>query len=274
MISTPAVVSHMMSRNKTDQFQSHREQHKTQKNNPRETVIEIVDNISEPQWMKALETVNTKINQTRQAMVAVEKTRQEAKRITFDPNRESKIMEQIKVSTQQIFHSVQTIYQDLENIKAQFPHDPILHNAIRKYNTTVQDLFQTFKTGHINFSSYISSIDESVNAIWNENKVQKNEVQIYDKNVHKYQQITDLSHSIQELNMIFMEMSRMVQDQGTMLDRIEDHIIKTHDHIQSANNDNLAPAEQSSRNPFGCYCIGVLIFFIIILIIVIIFKFK
>jgi len=269
MISTPAVVSH----NITDPFQSYREQHKAQKNNPRETVIEILDkNGNDPTWMKALEGVNVKINQIKRAIVEVEKTRQEAKRVTFDPNQESKMMEEIKVDTQQIFNSVQTVYQDLEKIKTQFPHDKVLHNALKKYMMEIQSLFQTFKTGHAQFSSYISSIDESVNSIWNPEET--NVVQIHNNDGHRYQQISDLSQSIQELNMIFLDMSRMVQDQGTMLDRIEDHIIDTHDYIKTANDDQLAPAEKSTRNPYACYCISLLVFFICILIIVIIFKFK
>jgi len=81
--------------------------------------------------------------------------------------------------------------------------------------------------------------------------------------------------SIRELNQIFREMSILVVEQGTVLDRIDYNIEVTHQRVVAGNQELIKANEYSSKaSKKFWWCFGILLILIIILLAININKFQ
>ena len=85
------------------------------------------------------------------------------------------------------------------------------------------------------------------------------------------EEIVKIAKSIEELAGIFKELSAMVIDQGTVLDRIDYNMEQTIDHTKDGM-EQLKKAEDHQKNSLSIKCIILLCFLIFLLVVVLIFK--
>ncbi len=86
-------------------------------------------------------------------------------------------------------------------------------------------------------------------------------------------EIVKIDKSIEELASIFNQLSAMVIDQGTVLDRIDYNMEQTIDNTREGIG-QLKQAEDHQKNSLSVKCIIVLCVLIFILVLVMIFKHK
>ncbi len=87
------------------------------------------------------------------------------------------------------------------------------------------------------------------------------------------QVITDIAKSVQEIASLFQEISQLVNEQGTILDRIDYNIENTLENVKKGNV-QLRKADQHSKSSKTVYIISCLLIIVIILIIVISLKYN
>lgn len=90
--------------------------------------------------------------------------------------------------------------------------------------------------------------------------------------IRRDKELREILHSITELQEIFGELSQLVIEQGTLLDRIDYNIDTTHE-LLVASNKNLESAESWQKCTCPTLCIMLLLFLIGGIALVLIIKF-
>lgn len=85
--------------------------------------------------------------------------------------------------------------------------------------------------------------------------------------------INALVNNLNELAMIFKDLSALVLEQGSVLDRIDFNIQQTAMHTEKAL-EQLKIADERQRSSRSAYCIMLLVIFIAVLALIAIFKFT
>lgn len=87
------------------------------------------------------------------------------------------------------------------------------------------------------------------------------------------EEITNIAKSIEELAAIFKELSAMVIDQGTILDRIDYNMEMTVEYAKEGIQE-LVKAEEHQKNSLSVKCIIFLCVLIFIMVVILIMKHK
>ena len=87
------------------------------------------------------------------------------------------------------------------------------------------------------------------------------------------EEINKLVTSINGLTKIYKEMSELVLEQGTLIDRIDYNIDKTMEHTQKGV-EHLRKAEKKQSSPCADRCIQILVGVIVLLILILGFKYA
>lgn len=204
----------------------------------------------------------------------------------------------IDVTTQeitQLFHQCQRCIQGIQSKSSHAPKSEklIIRNVVSTLASQLQDLSQTFKKGQSMYlkrmknredreKEYFSNDFNPSNAFMQEDE---NFEELYDKGFttaqlamveeneqfvrKREEEISHIVQSIGDLNMIFKDLSIMIIDQGTILDRIDYNVEQASVQVEQGFQ-QLQKAERHQKKNKKMMCILVLTVVLIIMIVILI----
>mmetsp|Transcript_10965 Transcript_10965/g.15241 ORF Transcript_10965/g.15241 Transcript_10965/m.15241 type:complete len:296 (-) Transcript_10965:278-1165(-) len=158
-------------------------------------------------------------------------------------------------------------------------------NVMRSLARRIQDLSKTFKNKQKQFllrkknqeqagnEFFDPEMDEADTMLTDEQQLEM--MQQDRRATQRQKDIDQIIESVRELNQIFREMSILVVEQGTVLDRIDYQIELTHQRVQAGNVElHKANAYSESASKKFWWCFGILLVLIVILLGINISKFQ
>lgn len=251
------------------------------------------------QWTDKLEEIQAEINKIKKRTKELSLLHdRHLNRPTLDDGTEEE--ETINVKTQEItqmFQRCQRLIQTFNSTTrlSSGQEQKMIKNMVSSVARSLQDLSTSFRTAQSSylkklqgreersnryFSNGIDLLGTETNQFSNFNDMQFSDaqLQLVEDNVLFVQQrekeILRIVQSIQELNDIFKELSTMIVDQGTILDRIDYNVEQTSTHVEKGL-DQLQKAAKYQKKSRKMLIIAVLFVAVIILLILLIgFKLK
>ncbi|KAG9511008.1 Syntaxin-1A, partial [Fragariocoptes setiger] len=264
------------------------------------TMIEMVErsNSDVSEFFKTVEEINEDIKRMQDSVEDVKRTHSS---ILSAPQTDDKVKEylesvmaKIKKSANQIKSKLKNMEQEIEHVAqtnmlgAQHRIRKTQHQMLRQrfvevmtdYQTTQSDYRERCKariqrqleiTGRVTTDDEIEEMLESDNpAIFTRGIIMETQQarQTLADIEARHSDIMKLERSIRELHDMFVEMAVLVEDQGSMIDRIENHVLESKDRVEQAyEQTKQALAFQAKARWKKFICLTCLIIFIVVILI-------
>ena len=206
-----------------------------------------------PKWVDITDIIQNDIESVKSYLIKLSKLYQERLKVTFDIDEAKKdkaeINKVVKIITKLLKkceNSVKTIASiDIYNITQQ--EKTIRLNVMRGIGVELQTLSKRFRTAQKDYMDKLrsqqainneffndkSNLNNALDRGLNQNEVQQLEEEL-DKTVNEREkEIIRIAQSINELSTVFKELSVLVIEQGSVLDRIDYNIENTLVKVQS-----------------------------------------
>ncbi|CAG9324853.1 unnamed protein product [Blepharisma stoltei] len=280
-----------VSRNLTYEFKKLRKENSTKKSRFQLSAAELSTNGSEkllenidsnyisrhslpPLWVDIYDQVIDDLKKLEDAVPTLGKIQRQRLAITFGSTKSKDIeIRNIGESISQLIRSIDKQIKDLENQSGNVEDRILRKNISQSFFQRLQQQSIKYKKIQQDFVKKIKS-QENPNLIsdYNEDFLADDKEE-YDKDdlmevnvaMERNEAIIDLVTSIQDLADVFKELSTLVMNQGTILDRIDYNIEKTLEETTKANKE-LVKAEKHQRCTRATGCIVMLVILIVLLI--------
>eukprot|EP00916_Digyalum_oweni_P000964 GHVL01001906.1.p1 GENE.GHVL01001906.1~~GHVL01001906.1.p1 ORF type:complete len:313 (-),score=54.05 GHVL01001906.1:432-1370(-) len=238
-----------------------------------------------PQWVDVVGLVNEQIAQIKIKMSNLQKAQQKKLLRVFEsePTEKTSEIDRICVEISDMFRKVEALIRSMKN-KATDNDAELLNNAQKNLATQLQRMSREFRTLQISFVQELKKRQSgSLFAEDNERKSAKlrdqgftsqqlQELEQIEFDVsQRTEDIDKVASSMTELNNIFKELSTLVIDQGTILDRIDYNVEQVVHRTQEARV-HIVKAEKYQNNSRANACLMSLIVGISIMLILVILK--
>lgn len=237
-----------------------------------------------PQWVDVVDEANENIATLKDKLQQLNKAQQKRMRQVFSDGNSDKPDREIEVLQASIgalfkkseahVRLIQTQGADMGMSNKDYA---LRQNVQRSLATQVQDCSTKFRKLQKHFMEALRKRSADPNAVWDDemnagggilsadSKIGLNEnhmveLEEMELNVdHRNEEIRRIAESVTELHQIFKEMSVLVIDQGTMLDRIDYNVEQVVTQSREANQ-QLETAERTKKEGRAKQCINWLIF--------------
>lgn len=251
-----------------------------------------------PPWMDALEEmqyVTTKIKQKLKELSMLHE--KHVQRPAFDDNvAEERDIESLTQDITQMFTHCQRIVHRIQNSKSRDQYcgpqeNRVASNVVVSLATSLQDLSVAFKTEQSSYLKRLKTREERSQQFMDSPLVTPTDGDHYTENYINQQtfneqqlllledntervrerekEVTHIVRSIVELNEIFKDLSHIVLEQGTVLDRIDYNVELVQSQVQQGL-EQLRKAETFQRKNHKMHCIMVLAITTILLIVLLV----
>lgn len=201
--------------------------------------------------------------------------------VSFDDDEVKRLDSEIEVAVRQIAHKMGEIRKDIksehDNEKDQAIHQLQL-NIQRGHSARLRDLSIRFKDMQTTFFNRLRSVDLNTGAPNDEgdefedldlglNDAQQAKVKRQAEDIRATnEEIERLAAMMKPVTEMMNDLSQMIIEQGTILDRI-DGIIEDSVHTMEEGNEQLHKAETDQKSGNKCYYIYIIIVFILIIVV-------
>ena len=292
----PSLRGNMATRNLTTKYQKLRRNHKQSQfgNDPNASDWEQARRTLPPYWVDTVDECRGHIEQIGKKMQDLERAHNKRLRV-FTDSEEAKLESEIDIITGQITGLFRKTERNLKRIFStnlqQGTHDDTIRKNIQSSMAKqLQDFSFEFRGMQ---KSYMNKLKEKKQGAAGGgffpqdqdgasakpvdtgfNNVQLEMLRNYEKDVNQRdQEISAIAKSIEELATIFKELSVLVIDQGTVLDRIDYNMEQVVDKVESGV-DELEKAVKYQKSSRPVWCIVFLLIANGVMILLLYFKFK
>jgi len=227
-----------------------------------------------PTWVDTSDEAKTLIAKLKERVDILRKAHQKRLRQVFkdDESRGDQEIQQLSGQISNLFRECEGKIREIQTKGSELgitnKDYGLRQNVQRSLATQIQQLSQQFRKYQ---KSYMEELQKRDKGTWNDNDLDlehqpppsglsPEELLAYEEQVNVHQrseEITKIAKSINELHTVFKEMSVLVIDQGTILDRIDYNVEQVVHHTVEANV-QLVKAREKARSNRAGKCIMIL----------------
>eukprot|EP00357_Protocruzia_adherens_P004126 CAMPEP_0115014618 /NCGR_PEP_ID=MMETSP0216-20121206/26205_1 /TAXON_ID=223996 /ORGANISM="Protocruzia adherens, Strain Boccale" /LENGTH=287 /DNA_ID=CAMNT_0002384431 /DNA_START=274 /DNA_END=1137 /DNA_ORIENTATION=+ len=229
-----------------------------------------------PKWVDVYEEIKDKIKEVEEKITEIEGLYKRKLKVTFDDDKSlDRDIASASYDSTVLLRECEDRLKEISNMRGTDEDKKIRENIQRSIATQIQGLATTLRKTQKKYMNQISDRDGGMGYVDNDDddlgddlRLDMDEIEEVDRQLrNRDKEINKLVDSINELGQIFKELSQLVIDQGTILDRI-DYNIEQASHSVADAHVQLVKAEKYQRSARARNCIILLLVLIFVMVII------
>jgi hypothetical protein len=260
----------MASRNLTRQYEAQRA-NKPSKNSDVPVDIDTQDfsHLVDPTFARTEEV----LADLRRQILLLGQLRERACRVSFDGAQQVQELQAVHTYSSGVGSVIRQVLQNIEHLEKNSREKSrssaeslVVTNRCRHYKQQLQVLVGKFRQDYAEYNTYVqrfanSQAEEDASTPFFQTQTQTQMSARAAQQRQEHAAVVQIARDVEQLSELFRDLGLMLAHQSELVDRIENHMNTADRHMQVAVQDNLIPAEKSSRPRCACACL----FFLIVL---------